>query len=364
MQAGKNSSGAPQTLLPLLISTAGRAVKLPLGEGDGVFIALIRLLGAITSGCDAAARQSFEDPSNFFLMDLASAGSDTLGVSSTIQTCVCFFLGCCFAALEDPILSEGSGVRDSTLLNRKSFLSVIDTRIGLTRFNELLRRPLKSTHTAMNSTNSSSGGSCNSSGDIADQFFFSAGYEEFYRSQVECIKSSIFTFYSGADEGMKSIMESQEQRIAELESMLVLKKVSLSIGNGGERSIVGDTSNGKEGSGQGDGGGEWEWDGTEEGEEEGEEGGDKKGKAKGEASRTIKTEEEQSTRIADLESSLYESDSQVIALQQALFDKDKMQQEELQRVYDQFKLHGSGVEPSYDSKSNDINSGVCSKVTA
>lgn len=357
MQAGKNSSGAPQTLLPLLISTAGRAVKLPLGEGDGVFIALLRLLGAITSGCDAAARQSFEDPSNFFLMDLASVGSDTLGVSSTIQTCVCFFLGCCFAALEDPILSEGSGVRDSTLLNRKSFLSVIDTRIGLTRFNELLRRPLKSTHTAMNSTNSSSGGSgssSGSSGDIADQFFFSAGYEEFYRSQVESIKSSIFTFYSGADEGMKSIMESQEQRIAELESMLVLNKVSPSIGNGGEKSIVGDASNGKEGGGQGDGGGEWEWDGTEEGDEEGDKGeGDKKGKT----SRTIKTEEDQSTRIADLESSLYESDSQVIALQQALFDKDKMQQEELQRVYDQFKVHGSGVEPSYDSKSNDFTSG-------
>lgn len=288
-------------------------------------------------------------------MDLASVGSDTLGVSSTIQTCVCFFLGCCFAALEDPILSEGSGIRDSTLLNRKSFLSVIDTKIGLTRFNELLRRPLKSTHIAINSTNSSSGGS-SSSGDIADQFFFSAGYEEFYRSQVECIKSSIFTFYSGADEGMKSIMESQEQRIAELESMLVLSKVSPSIGNGGEKGIVGDASNGKEGGGQGDGGGEWEWDGTEEGDEEGDEGvgGDKKGKA----SRTIKTEEDQSTRVADLESSLYESESQVIALQEALFDKDKMQQEELQRLYEQFKLHGSGVEPSHDSKSNDITSGV------
>lgn len=316
------------------------------------------MLGAITSGCDAAARQSFEDPSNFFLMDLASVGSDTLGVSSTIQTCVCFFLGCCFAALEDPILSEGSGVRDSTLLNRKSFLSVIDTRIGLTRFNELLRRPLKSTHTAINSTNSSSGGgSSSSSGDITDQFFFSAGYEEFYRSQVECIKSSIFSFYSGADGGMKSIMESQEQRIAELESMLVLSKVSPSIGSGGDKSIVGDASNGEKGGGQGDGGGEWEWDGTEEGDEEGHEGeggGDKKGKA----SRTIMTEEDQSTRITDLESSLYESDSQVIALQQALLDKDKMQQEELQRVYDQFKLHGSGVEPSYDSKSNDFTSGV------
>ena len=149
-------------------------------------------------------------------------------------------------------------------------------------------------------------------------------------------------------------MESQEQRIAELESMLVLNKVSPSIGNGGEKSIVGDASNGKEGGGQGDGGGEWEWDGTEEGDEEGDKGeGDKKGKT----SRTIKTEEDQSTRIADLESSLYESDSQVIALQQALFDKDKMQQEELQRVYDQFKVHGSGVEPSYDSKSNDFTSG-------
>lgn len=293
-------------------------------------------------------------------MDLASVSSDTLGVSSTIQTCVCFFLGCCFAALEDPILSEGSGVRDSTLLNRESFLSVIDTRIGLTRFNELLRRPLKSTHTAINSTNTSSGGSSSSSsGDVTDQFFFSVGYEEFYRSQVECIRSSIFSFYSGADEGMKCIMERQEQRIAELESMLVLNNVSPSIGNGGDRSSG--VNDGEEGGGQGDGGGEWEWDGTEEGDEDEGDGGDKKGKAKSDASRTIKTED-QSTRITDLESSLYESDSQVIALQQALFDKDRTQQEELRRLYDQFKLHGSGVEPSYDSKSNDFTSGVCSKV--
>ena len=154
---GKNPTGAPQTLLPLLLSIAGKAVKIPLGEGDEIFISLIRLLGAITSNCDAAARQCFEDPSNFFLMDLASVGSDSLGVSSKIQTSVCFFLGNCFAALQDPISTstssstEGSSTQDSTLLlNKKSFLTVIDTRIGLTRFNELLRRPLKVAHTTNN----------------------------------------------------------------------------------------------------------------------------------------------------------------------------------------------------------------------
>ena len=50
-------SGAvpPQPLLPLLLAVAGRALKVPFGEG--VFVSLMRLLSAIVSGCNVAARQ-------------------------------------------------------------------------------------------------------------------------------------------------------------------------------------------------------------------------------------------------------------------------------------------------------------------
>ena len=44
-----------QPLLPLLLAVAGRAVKIPFGEG--VFVSLMRLLSAIVSGCNVAARQ-------------------------------------------------------------------------------------------------------------------------------------------------------------------------------------------------------------------------------------------------------------------------------------------------------------------
>ena len=405
---GKNPTGAPQTLLPLLLSIAGKAVKIPLGEGDEIFISLIRLLGAITSNCDAAARQCFEDPSNFFLMDLASVGSDSLGVSSKIQTIVCFFLGNCFAALQDPISTstssstEGSSTQDSTLLlNKKSFLTVIDTRIGLTRFNELLRRPLKVAHTTNNdndnnyydnNNNSSSSGS--SSGerniDITDHFFFTRGFEDFYRSQVESIRSAIFTFYSGGDGGMKSIMESQEIRIAELEDLLISNKLLSPLVNsssnadsdGDKKNIKGgvnidnSNSNSNDNSNEDkkrEGGdeGEWDWDGAEEDRqhqvevgaevESDEKGGlNKKRKAEGNSSRTIMTDEEYSLRITDLESSLYESDKEVIALQQALFEKQQQQEKQLQGGggYNQFEMHRAGVEPSYDLKSDHSSAGM------
>lgn len=410
MILGKNSTVAPQTLLPLLLNIAGKAVKIPLGEGDDIFISLIRLLGAITSNCDAAARQCFDDPSNFFLMDLASVGSDSLGVSSSIQTIVCFFVGNCFAALQDQTSTstsmEGTITQDSTLLlNKKSFLSVIDTRIGLTRFNELLRRPFKVAHTTNNNNhnndNNNSSSSCSGEMNIdtTDQFFFTRGFEDFYRSQVESIRSAIFTFYSGGDGGMKSIMESQEIRIAELENLLILNKLSSPVvsssDSGGSDSdkkninrgvnIDDSNSNGnedgeKEKDKKREGGdeGEWDWDGAEEEEhrhqvevevESDEKGGlNKKRKAEGNSSRTIMTEEEYSLRISELESSLYESDKEVIALQQALLEKQQQQEEQLQQQqqsgggYNQFEMHREGVEPSYDLKSDHSGAGMWSVI--
>ena len=55
----------------------------------------------------------------------------------------CFFLGTCFIALVDPPLPGGSidnANESSAHLNRKSFISMIDARIGLNRFLEEIGR--------------------------------------------------------------------------------------------------------------------------------------------------------------------------------------------------------------------------------
>ena len=53
---GKGNSLAPQPLLPYLLSTVGRAAKVPSG-GHSVLVAMLRLLSVIVGGCDIAARQ-------------------------------------------------------------------------------------------------------------------------------------------------------------------------------------------------------------------------------------------------------------------------------------------------------------------
>lgn len=63
---------------------------------------------------------------------------------------VCLFLGTAFTALEDPPISidkeKELGLADHSpsRLRRESFLGMIETRIGLPRFNDLLKKPLSS----------------------------------------------------------------------------------------------------------------------------------------------------------------------------------------------------------------------------
>ena len=61
---------------------------------------------------------------------------------NAIQVAACFFLGSCFTALKDIPQTEGAAEDQSNHLTQRSFLSMIDSRIGLTRFVEMLRRPL------------------------------------------------------------------------------------------------------------------------------------------------------------------------------------------------------------------------------
>ena len=91
--------------------------------------------------------QILDDPTNFFVLDFCTLMSESAGTPATTQISSCFFLGTCFIALVDPPLPDGSvdnANESSAHLNRKSFISMIDARIGLNRFLEVLKRPLSS----------------------------------------------------------------------------------------------------------------------------------------------------------------------------------------------------------------------------
>ena len=61
------------------------------------------------------------------------------------QVAACLFLGSCFTALKDPNQTEGRPEDQSNHLTQFSFLSMLDSRVGLTRFVDMLRRPLTAT---------------------------------------------------------------------------------------------------------------------------------------------------------------------------------------------------------------------------
>jgi hypothetical protein len=277
-----------------------------------VFLALLRLLSAIASGCDVATRQLFEDPSNFYILDLASAGSDSLGISPVAQVCVCFFLGNCFAALEDPQEKEGSSTVDSVRLTRKSFLNVIETRIGLPRFSDLLKRPITS-------------GKRGQTKDTMKNLFFSKGFEAFYRAQVESIRSRIYTFYagdgdgadSGSDSSLRMIVDMQKEKILELERVLTANNIRTDVI--GLTAADGDNDEAEERNNEKDRDG----DRGERSEPESE--GDT-GSAVG-ITPGLLDSTAQLDRIKDLELSLLESDNEVIALQQLLVEKENEKQQ-------------------------------------
>ena len=83
------------------------------------------------------------------------------------QVSVCLFLGASFTALEDsPVFThkeEEPGPADFSRLRRESFLGMIETRIGLPRFNDLLRKPLNTDR-----------GGCRG---LSPNFFFTLGFK-------------------------------------------------------------------------------------------------------------------------------------------------------------------------------------------
>jgi hypothetical protein len=213
---GSASSGMrPLPILSHLLSSAGRLIKSSSASGISVMVSILRLLAIVSSGCERVINLLFEDPSNLFVVDLASTASENAGVSPLIQLASSFLIGCCYQSLPKDTKESDSG------LSRRSFMTMIDTRIGLQRFTDILKRPLQ----PANDTS------------LASYFFRSSGFKKFYESQVALIRKDIFEHYAGSGRSSEAagstsaasyeqIIEMQREKIDELERLLASASVA------------------------------------------------------------------------------------------------------------------------------------------
>lgn len=150
-----------------------------------------------------------EDPTNLFVVDLATRASEGAGIPSYIQTMSCLFLGCCFESIEDK--------SNDDILSRKSLLNLIDSKVGLSRFSDILKRG-KSDLTSRDIKEDARSTSIN----------YCPTYKAFYEEKVEAIRSAIFNFYAGVSGGESKsgnsaesqVIQMQKDHIAQLEEQL------------------------------------------------------------------------------------------------------------------------------------------------
>ena len=102
-------------------------------------VALLSLMSVAVSGCTQAVQELLRDPSNLFVVDLASEASEVAGVAPAVQISSCLFLSSCCNAL--PPAAESRTVLDDKL-DRCAFLGIINARLTLKRFSEILRSPI------------------------------------------------------------------------------------------------------------------------------------------------------------------------------------------------------------------------------
>ncbi|RYH30491.1 hypothetical protein EON65_04975 [archaeon] len=203
-------------ILSFFLASAGKAARVPGGGGYHFLTCLLQLLAVIASGCERAVAQMFDDPANLFVVDLATSSSELAGVPAPVQLSVCFFLGCCFTAL--PKDKKDSEADSGSILQRKTFLAMIDSKVGLNRFTEILKRPAmvaKKQHTDI----------CNLH-QYGNYFAAIDSFKDFFLTQAEAIKIAIFELYSGVDtsDGTDSVHQQvilmQQEKIKELEGKL------------------------------------------------------------------------------------------------------------------------------------------------
>lgn len=197
-----------------LSSLAGQISKSQLNGAYTVVTAILRLLASSCQDNERAVRHLFEDPLLFFVLDLTTSGSESAGVPLGVQVMACFFLGISFLALPTNI-NQSNSTESSFMHSRTSFLSMIDNRIGLNRFMDILRRPLQGNSSVQN-----------------NNFFITKGFRSYFEQQVEMIRVNMYEIFvdpNGINSANKTvdssnnliqIIEVQKNRISELEEIV------------------------------------------------------------------------------------------------------------------------------------------------
>jgi chromosome segregation ATPase len=194
------------------------------------------MLAVAVSDCEVATMQVLEDPANFFVIDLCSTVSEAAGVSSLVQTMACFFLGSCYMSLREDTSGKKtpkrpSGSADpSSRMTQAKLLGMIDSKVGLSRFTEILRKPLagpRSGHllSAPHSVN-------------PRDVFLTRWFKGHYEKLIDSIRNGILEHYSTGDSAsdkdspQQQIINLLNQRVQELESELLNERSRAAAGSG------------------------------------------------------------------------------------------------------------------------------------
>jgi chromosome segregation ATPase len=226
-------------VLPFILGCIGRATRL--AGTQGLVTALLRMLAVAATECDAVtmqvtqlfrvnvsthitAEQIFEDPANFFVIDLCSSVSEVAGIAPLVQTMACMFLGSCYMSLGAPadkkkhkkMLPEEV---DHGRLTQSKLLGMIDSKVGLSRFTEILRKPLASPRSGSGTVTPN-----------PTEVFVTRGFKVHYEKLIESIRSGILKHYSTGESGVEKdspqlqIISMLNARVQELECELIVEK--------------------------------------------------------------------------------------------------------------------------------------------
>jgi hypothetical protein len=113
--------------------------------------------------------------------------------------------------------SPASKDTDNGILNSSAFLNMIDTRIGLARFTDILRKPFNYNKVDVQLVKK-----------LTVDLYVSPGYKKYYEQHVEAIRNRLFEFYTGGnnetdsdkDSPLHQIIYIQKNKISELEYKL------------------------------------------------------------------------------------------------------------------------------------------------
>lgn len=217
--------------LPFILSVLARVVRMP--HGHSLSVSLLRLLCAAGAACETSCRLMLENPSNLFVVDLAvlATGEESSYVLYDVHSYSCFFLGTCLQSLPDTqSVAEGAVRRDEGEqvfhVSRKMLLDVIDSKIGLTRFTDVLKRRVN-----MESKLLAQNVNGDNNKHHALELLRSATFLAFMNSQREAIRKAIYDHYSGAlpnsgggnsaeSSALAKIVELQKEEIARLAAQI------------------------------------------------------------------------------------------------------------------------------------------------